>query len=277
MNSSAIEVKVIFDASSGGRRRPMRRAGHTPRVSRTWPWIILGAFNLLAAAGLYYATWWRVDPFIYLTFMLKTPVDVDLDLAAEIFVPRRDEPPERDSSAPDENSLKQTASPAITGRAAQLIIGGTAYGWLTLATLASLALSTSAGAAYGRIAGARDRRVGTYLVIGMALILAIAAVVVWSQYGRKYLPIHLRMGMGGLVLLSAFTGLAVGRAARGLSRIAAISLIVSALGTVVGLYLGNKCGAIPPEQATAIYLFLAFLIHSGYGWILLPVLSWMGR
>ncbi len=274
--SAPIEVKVIFDAASQGRRKPTRRVDHTPRVSRSAPWIVLGLLNLLAAGGLYYVTWWRVDPFIYLTFALKTPMDMDLDMAAAMFLPRQAEPLE-----PSPPVVEQPSSPAApqvyTGQAARIMIGGAAYGWLTLATIAAFALAASAGAAIGRIGGSRGRRVAALLVLTLTFALAIAALVVWNQYGRKYLPNQLRIGMGGLVLLSALIGLAVGRAARGLACLSAITLILSALGTVVALYLGSRCGAIPPERAVPLYLFLAFFIHSGYGWIQLPLLSRLGR
>lgn len=275
--STPLEVKVIFDASSRGRRRPTRRIGYPQRVSRSSPWLVLGLLNFLAAGGLYYATWWRVDPFIYLTLMLKTPVDMDLNMAAGIFVPRPTEPREPVPPPVVEQPSPPTVAPSYTGRTAQMMIGGAAYGWLTLATLAACALAASAGAAIGRIGGSRGRRVGTLLALTLALVLAVAALVVWNQYGKQYLPSHLRIGMGGLGALSALIGLAVGRAARGLARLAATTLILSAVGTVAGLYLGSRCGAIPPAQATPLYLALAFLIHSGYGWIQLPILSRMGR
>jgi len=274
--STPLEVNVIFDASSRGRRKPTRRVSHTPRVGRTSPWIVLGLLNLLAAGGLYYATWWRVDPFIYMTLMLKTPVDMDLDMAAGMFLTRQTEP-----SEPTPPVVEQPPPPAApqayTGQAAQRMIGGAAYGWLTLATLAACALAASAGAAIGRISGSRGRRFATLLALTLTLVLAIAALVVWNQYGRKYLPIHLRIGMGGLVLWTTLIGLAVRRAARGLARFAAIILILSAVGTVVALYLGSRCEAIPPEQAAPMYLFIAFLIHSSYGWIQVPILSRLER
>jgi hypothetical protein len=275
--SAPLEVKVIFDASSRGRRRPTHRVSHSPRISRSSPWIVLGLLNFLAAGGLYYATWWRVDPFIYLTLMLKTPVDVDLNMAAGIFVPRPTEPREPAPPPVVEQPSTPSVAPSYTGRTAQMIIGGAAYGWLTLATLAACALSASAGAAIGRIGGSRGRRVGTLLALTLTLVLAIAALVVWNQFGRKYLPSHLRIGMGGLVLVTALIGLAVGRAARRLASLAAITLILSAVGTVAGLYLGSRCGAIPPAQSAPLYLALAFLIHSGYGWIQLPILARLGR
>lgn len=278
MNTSApLEVKVIFDASLRGRRRPTRRVRRPQRVSRSSPWIVLGLLNFLAAGGLYYATWWRVDPFIYLTLMLKTPVDMDLNMAAGIFMPRPTEPREPDPPPTVEQPSPPSVAPLYTGRTAQMMIGGAAYGWLTLATLAACALSVSAGAAIGRIGGSGGRHTGTLLALILTLVLVVAALVVWNRFGKQYLPIHLRMGMGGLVLVTALIGLAVGRAARGLARLAAITLILSAFGTVASLYLGSRCGAIPPAQSAPLYLVFAFLIHSGYGWIQLPILSRMGR
>jgi len=268
-----IEVKVIFDASSRGRRKPTHRVRSSPRVSRSSPWIVLGVFNLLAAGGLYYAAWWRVDPFIYLTLMLKTPVDMDLDQAAGIFIPRNHEPRE-----PAAQPLPvSVASSPWTGDTVRKVMGTAAYGWLTLATAAACALALSCGAVFGRIGGSPWRRAGIVLAATLTLALAAAVFVVWSEYGRKYLPIHLRFGMGGLALWTASIGLALGRAARGLARFAAFTLILSAVGTVVALYLGAQCGAIPPEQSTSLYLTLAFLIHSIYGWIQLPMLSRIGR
>jgi hypothetical protein len=275
--SAPLEVKVIFDASSRGRRRPTHRVSHSPRISRSSPWIVLGLLNFLVAGGLYYATWWRVDPYIYLTLMLKTPVDMDLNMAAGIFVPRPTEPREPAPPPVVEQPSLPSVAPTYTGRTAQMMIGGAAYGWLTLATLAVCALSASAGAAIGRIGGSRGRRVGTFLALTLTLVLVVAALVVWNQYGQQYLPSHLRIGMGGLGALSALIGLAVGRAARGLARLAAITLILSAVGTVVGLFLGSQCGAIPPAQSTPLYLALAFFIHSGYGWIQLLILSRLSR
>ncbi len=158
-----------------------------------------------------------------------------------------------------------------------MMIGGAAYGWLPLATPAACALSVSAGAAIGRIGGSRGRRVGALLALTLTLVLTITTLIVWDQYGKQYLPSQLRIGMGGLVALSALIGLAVGRAARGLARLASITLILSAVGTVASLYLGSQCGAIPPAQSAPPSLALAFFIHSGYGWIQLPVLARLGR
>ncbi len=276
-STTLLEVKVIFDASSRGRRKPTHRVRSSPRVSRSTPWIILGLLNLLAAGGLYYAAWWRVDPFIYLTLMLKTPVDMDLDQAAGIFVPRNHEPREPAAPPAAPPLPVSVASSPWTGDTVRKVMGAAAYGWLTLATAAACALALSSGSAFGRIGGLPWRRAGIVLGGTLTLVLAVAAFVVWNEYGRKYLPSHLRFGMGGLALWMALIGLALGRAARGLARFAAITLILSSVGTVTGLYLGSQCGAIPPEQSTPLYLAVAFLIHSIYGWIQLPILSRMGR
>jgi len=82
--------------------------------------------------------------------------------------------------------------------------------------------------------------------------------------------------MGGVVLVTALIGLAVGRAARGLARLAAIMLVLSAAGTAIGLSIGFGYGALPAEQSTPLYLFFAFLVHSCYGWIQFPILARMG-
>ncbi|MFH1109330.1 MAG: hypothetical protein V1790_09070 [Planctomycetota bacterium] len=273
MNTSApLEVKVIFDASSRGRRKPTHRVRSSPRISRSSPWIILGIFNLLAGGGLYYTTWWRVDPFIYLTFMLRSPVDVSVFAFTPLAFPI----PEPRSDLAVQATREMLRSPPELARN-QIMMGATAYGWLTLATAAACALSLSAGAALSRIGGSPWRRAGVVLAATLTLALAAAVFLVWNEYGRKYLPVHLRFGMGGLALWMASIGLALGRAARGLARLAAITLIFSAAGTVVALYLGSQCGAIPPEQSTPLYLALAFLIHSIYGWIQLPILSRLGR
>ena len=275
--TAPLEVKVIFDASSRGRRKPTRRVSRPPRISRSSPWIVLGVFNLLAAGGVYYATWWRADPFIYLTFMLKTPVDMDLDQAAGIFVPRNKAVREPVPLPAAQQPPAPAALPQWTGDTVRKVMGAVGYGWLTLATVAACALSLSGGASLSRIGGSPWRRAGLVLAATLTIAMAVAAFAVWTEYGRTYLPSHLRFGMGGLVLWTAAVGLAFGRAARGLARFAAVTLILSAVGTVVGLYLGSQCGAIPTEQSTPLYLALAFLVHSLYGWIQFPILSRMGR
>jgi hypothetical protein len=83
--------------------------------------------------------------------------------------------------------------------------------------------------------------------------------------------------MSLLVLVTAFAGMVLARGARKLSQCAAVLLILSAAGSVAGLYLGAQAGAIPTEQSTLIFLAMAFIIHSLYGWILLPVAARIAR
>ncbi|MCH7996056.1 MAG: hypothetical protein IIB57_16645, partial [Planctomycetes bacterium] len=79
----------------------------------------------------------------------------------------------------------------------------------------------------------------------------------------------LRAGIAGLVLVSALIGLAIGTRVRGFSRMAAVMLLVSAIGSVVGLYLGNLAGAIESAQSSMLFLALVFFVHSFWGWVLL--------
>ena len=79
--------------------------------------------------------------------------------------------------------------------------------------------------------------------------------------------------MGGLLALSTTLGLALNARARLLGRLAAVSTIVAAIGTVLALYFGHQSGAIPADQAKAGFMLAAFAIHSAWGWIVWPVTS----
>ncbi len=264
-----LEVKTIYTAQKGrrGPRPAFRRGPATGGVSL----VLLGLLNLVAAGGLYYATWWRVDPFLYLTLMMKTPVDVDLEAAGTIFgVPPggRTGRSERAASEPrlGEPALRE---PPWGKQTAQKVIPIAAYSWLTLATVAVIALSLASGAALGRGGGTVWRRLGVVLTIGTLLGLGFAVYRVWTVYGIQYRPDHLRIGMAGLAFLGLTVGLLIGRGVRGLTRLSAIVLILSALGSALGLYLGSGCGAIDPKQSTPAYLGFVFVIHSAWGWVLL--------
>ena len=225
-------------------------------------------FNLLAAGGLSYITWWRVDPFIYDVFTWKTPLPgVDADQAAAQLFPNLSASVER--TPVPAGQAEPADAPKYAGKTATVIIGTTAYAWLTLAVIASCALALSAGTALGRAGGLVLRRVGVILAVGGVLALGWAAYEVFSEHGLQYAPRQLRIGMTALVLLAALVGLAIGRGTRGLARLAAITLILSAVGTAVGLHLGGQCDAVSPEQSALLFVFLAFILHSLYGWILL--------
>ena len=98
----------------------------------------------------------------------------------------------------------------------------------------------------------------------------------WQDYGLKYRPDHFRFGMAGFVVTVAAIGITIGRGARMLTRLAAAMVILSAVASVVGLYLGAECGAIDPARSSMAFLALVFAIHSLWGWVLLPVSSRLG-
>lgn len=213
---------------------------------------------------MYVTVWWRIDPFLYMTLMLKTPVAVDLNQMSGVFTgsPRSRPPVEAPAPGPD-------------ARTTQAVMGGTAYGWLTLATAGTFALALAGGAAIGRSRGTQWRRNALVVLIVVVLGLGVAALFVLRGYGWEYTPRQLRVGMCGLTLLTACMGCLLERRARVLGWIAASALVVSAVGTVVALKLGVSSGAIEPHYATPQALTAAFGIHSAYGWILMPVMRWL--
>jgi len=276
--SGPVEVQVVFDSSRqrGRRTRPVAR----PSVSRAM--LLLGAISLLVSGAMYYAIWWKVDPFIYLSLCLKSPLDVrvptaetaggqpDLEDAASVIFRIR---PERNSNPGTDSGETTAAAPRWTGSTARNVIGAAAYSWLTLATLGCLALALAAGVQLSSGSAGGMRILGAFLTIGIAAALAYGAFRVWGEFKIGYKPNHLRLGMGGLVLLAAAVGLTIRRGSRPASRVASIALIVAAAGSAVGLYLWGEAGAIEMRYAAPGFLALVFAVHSLFAWILLP-LSW---
>jgi len=261
---SVVEVKVVFDAASRGRRGAVRVAPHT-RAEGARAWHALGVVHLLVAAALYYGIWWRVDPFLYMTLMMKTPVDMDLGAAAGMFgVP----------GAADEARAEKARVSAST-RMTQTVLGSTVGGWLALSTASACALALAAGAGWARFRGSGLRRAAWFIAVLAALVVVVSAYVEWQKYERAYPPNHLRCWMGGVVLLFGAIGLLLGRLARGLSTLAGITLIIAGVGTVAAMLLGARHDAIEPQYATAAALAIAFGVHSAYGWLTLMLVRWV--
>lgn len=238
--------------------------------------------NLFMALALGYATWWPADHFLVQKFCFNTPLlttdpetgslkAMDIDEVGRMFgiVPR---PGSERLPLPSADTSK---SPEANGVRDATILWATGYGWLTLSTIACAALALSGGAAWGRAGGPALRRVGVILFGGGLLGLAWAAYESYSRYAAKFPPDHLRWGMIGLLTLLLFMGVMIGRGVRGLARCAAILLILSAAGSAVGLYLGAQCGALSPERSTFLTMCGVFVVHSLYGWLLLPISSRM--
>ena len=232
----------------------------------------VGIVTTLVAGAVYYGTWWRADPFIYMTFMLKTPVAADVNVetaAAAMFGVRA--PTTAPTVLPSPQA--STQAPQWSAQTKQIVISSMGYVWLMLATLAACALALAGGAVMAFADGGKLRRVGLILTILMVTGIGLGGYFVWMEYGRAYEPTHLRVGMGLLVLLCGAIGLRLDRRSHGLLRLGAVALILSAAGSAIGLYLWGRCDAIEPEYYTIGFIATVFAIHSLWGWVLLPLRS----
>lgn len=263
-----LDINVVFDAGKRGRRGKTSRS--VRRRSRPTFWITLGLLNLAVSGSAYYLTWWKVDPFIYMTLIMHTPLpgvhlsDVDTAFAQAPGTPLG-------GLLSPGGSVEPTASqgPTFVGQRAAELIGVTAYSWLSVATAGALALALSSGTLLGRAGGRRVRRVGLILCCGGAALLGFAVYRTWSEFGSGYPPRHLRIGMGTMVALAGLLGLAIGHRTVGVCRFAGVMTILVGATTVGALYVGHLCGAISPDYATPTFLGLTFLGASAWGWLLL--------
>jgi len=271
--TAPLDIKVIYSASS--RRRPRRWAGSHPARGGVWLWSLVGAANLLAACCLYYGTWWRVDPFLYQTSVLRTPLPgVNLDAAAAgLLGPAFATATGRSAGA----AAPLTSVPRPEDQTRATIVGATMYTWLTLTSLAAGLLAFAGGGALGGAGAARLRHIWMVLAGVVALVLGWALYDLWGRYGWKYPPNHWRVGMGAVVAFCGLLGLMRDRAPLRLCRLAAVVLIVSAVASSVGLYIGSRFEMLQSEHASMAFLATVFVVHSAYGWLLLIGCARLGR
>ena len=233
----------------------------------------VGIITALVAGGVYCGTWWRADPFIYMTFMLKTPVGADVDVgeaAAAMFGVTPDTTAQPAQPPPPAAS---TQGPQWSAQTKQIVISSTGYVWLTFATVAACALALAGGAVMAGADEGKLRRIGLILTILIVAGIALGGYFVWKEYGRAYEPPHLRIGMGLLISLCGAIGLMLDRRSQGLLRLGALALILSAGASALGLYLWGRCDAIEPEHYTFGFIATVFALHSLWGWVLLPLRS----
>ncbi len=267
MSSSQVDVTVVYSDKGS---RPIRRvAGGAARVGSRRGLALVGLLSLLLASGMIYVTWWPANHFIYMTFTTKTPVPgIDTDQLAMLFGIRPSMAKSNDLQTKVDDA-KPSDSPRFVGVTATKVIGISAYGWLTLSTLAACLLAMSAGVAWSCSLGRFLRKVGLVLfVLGLAG-LVVAAYLDWKEYGRLFPTAHVRFAMASLMVLAMMLGLAIGRGVKGFFRVGSIAVILAGVGTAAALYLGGECAAISPELSAPIYMLKAFAVHSAYGWILL--------
>jgi hypothetical protein len=272
-----VEVQVVFDASKGrGRRavrpstspksRPPVRAGSSGLFA-----VFLGFLSIVVSSGLYYATWWQADPEIYFRLMTKTPVAVDMDAAALMFGIKM--PPAstaKSTPSPEPSASVDSDFPTAKwdGRMTQIAIPATAYTWLTTSSISYLLVAMAGGAMV--LGGAVRRKIGVVVLALSILGLGGGAYYVYSEFGW-YRPSDLRYAMGILVLLAIGLGSVVGRGGRRLARFATLSLILAAVVTGAGLYVGGQCGAVKVEHFTLPFIAMAFAVHAAWGVILFPL------
>lgn len=282
-SAEPLDIKVIYSAT-GRRAQPVRvaptakpkAAAVSAPVKRsvavrapivrvhasTRGVLALGALNLMVGMVMLTVTWWPVDQFIYQKFVYKTPVDI------AALGPMFGLKPEQIQAVPEESSAPAAPQPAITGTAAQAVIASTGYGWLVLSTIAGYALTLAAGTALGQCSNSTWRRHTVIVFMGVLLGLGVAGVYTWQEFQTRFPPDYLRWGMliGGVAFL--LLGMIFDRGVLRWSRCAAVLIIIAAVGSVVGLYLGALSGAIPPAQSSIVFLLIVFAMHSLYGWLL---------
>lgn len=266
MTSAPLEVKVIYDSSSG---RGKRGTAVTRTGAANSRWLVVGLLNLLLAGAFYYGTWWRVDrEVLYPKLLMKSTIPgVDLNQVTQALGPknaprRRPAPPSRVPMTIDKETI-------------QLWV--VSYSWLTLATIAYGALALSAGSLLGRWRGGSIRRIGVILTVAAASGLGLAAYIVLSKHGMSYPTGALRWAMGGLGALLLLLGLAIASRVRGLAKLASIALLLSAVGSAVGLILFGNIDAVPKEQTTVTFVGMVFVIHAFWAFILWPISSRLPR
>ncbi len=272
---SPIEVKVVYSTSSRKRRGGGTARASTPANANRL--VLLGVINALLASGLYYGTWWQADPELKIKLLMNSEIPgVDLD-QLQSMIPKDPKAKAGQGPAPQRPVPPKEAASGVSART--VLLPATIVGWEILMTVAGCALLLSAGSLMkrSRIGAAR----GVILVLGLLglAVLAWGAYADWTKYGR-FTPDQLRYDIGiGLALLTVLAAL-VGHRHHGLTRLAAYTLILSAVGSAAALYICADFDAIKPDELPmALYPTIAvvFVAQSLWGWILLPISSRIGR
>lgn len=260
MSDASLEVKVIYDASSSGRKlgaTVVRTGVSTKR------WLIVGLINVVVAGVLYYGVWWRADrEIVYPALILHTSLPlgsfgIQYSADGSKLVATKPTPPKIDA-----HTIK---------------LWSAAYGWRTLMPIAFCMLALSGGTLFGRYFGPAGRRIGFILFAAALLGLAIAVYITLNRDGMQYKVSAFRWFLGELAGTVLLLGVSIGRGVRGLAKAAALLLLLAAAGCAVGMYMFRDLGVLNPEQATTTMLALVFIGVSLWGWILWPVASRLPR
>lgn len=250
----------------------MVRSSHAQTARSAGAALVLGGLlSLIVAGAMYYVTWWRADPFIYLTFMTRMPLEVSPEFAANPFgITSAPKPPAEDAvETAAEPSAEEVFVPRWQGKTAQVLIPATAYGWLVLATSSACAVALAGGAWLGLAGGKWVRVLGVVGVLGLVGGVGFFAYRIWTQSQMMFKPDQLRVGMGFLALLLALMGLTGAGRARGITKFAGVVVILAAVATAAAIWLWAQSGALDLHYAAWPKLAAAFGIHAVWGVVLL--------
>jgi len=259
-SSAPLEVKVIYDASSSRRRggAPVVRTG-----VRHTRWLVVGLINLLVAGAVYYGLWWRVDREIVYPALIMHSTIPGLDNFAD--------------QVSGKAGAARAEPEAATTDARTIKLWSVAYGWRTLTAIAFCTLALSGGSLLGRYFGGPARRAGIILFVGAILGLGLAAYIIWTNYEIEYKPSHFRWFVGGVAGALLLLGLTIGRGVRALGKSASLFLMLSALGSVAGMYVYRDIGVLSPEKTTIGIIGLVFVAHSLWACMLWPLAARLPR
>jgi len=269
-SAGPLEVKVVFDSSARrGQRGITSKPKRAARTGGAFGLICFGLLNLVIAGALCYAAWWPVEEFIVVDGALHTPIpDLDLDRAAqEMFGGLVTNRP---GMAPGEVAKAEVvhAEPsAFSPHTTQKVIWISAGAWMVAATLSCCLLSLAGGCAWGRVLSRSLKFLFVLLTIAGVGWLGWMVWESWLAHQTNVTPQMLRDEISTLVVVFALAGLTWGGSVRGVSRTAAVLLILSSLLAAAGLVLWKLCGAL--EGMLASYPIMAgiFVAHAFWGFI----------
>ena len=292
-----LDIKVVYRAS--GRSRSVRpaRAAKAPRPPTSGgsrgkrAGTIIALMNLAIAGGIFYATWWHVDPDVTVTLEWQTPV-IPVEALAQLGVffgvrasDHVDEPPA------EEGHTSADETPVFEGATAAAVMGGASYTWLGAEMVAAGLLALSAGAGLGGLLTSRIRQ-GARIVAGVLLLYFFVHVTwVWMESRTSFPITAARDAWGILIAFLLIFGAGIGRRGRGFGRVAGVAVILAGLASAAGLYLFTLCDASwHPETVIAgaasamgldasslTFAVIIFVIHSLYGWVLLGLAANLGE
>lgn len=265
-----LEVKVVFDASARrGQRGITAKPKKAARRGGAIGLICFGLLQLLVAGGFCYATWWPVEEFIVVDGALHTPIpDLNLDLAAQemfggLVSNRPGMPPGEVTKAEVVHADPSAFSPETT----QKVIWISAGAWMVAATLSCCLLALAGGCAWGRVFSRSLKFLFVLLTLAGAGWLGWMVWQLWLEHGTNVTPQMLRDEISTLVVVFVLVGLTWGGSVRGVSRTAAVLVILSSLLAVAGLVLWKMCGALEGTLASYPTMAGIFVAHAFWGFI----------